>query len=86
MYAIEQLGELLLELKRPKEALEVFQRSLEDSPRRFHSLAGAGKAAEMADMQKEAVDYYTALTKMAVDGNKRPQTKHAADFLAKMTP
>jgi len=86
IYAIEQLGELLLELKRPKEALEVFQRSLEDSPRRFHSLAGAGKAAEMADMQKEAVDYYTALTKIAVDGNKRPQTKHATGFLAKMTP
>ena len=36
--------------------------------------------------QKEAVEYYTALTKMAVDGDKRSQTKHAADFLAKMTP
>ena len=83
MYAVEQLGELLLELGRPTEALEAFQRSLQDSPRRFHSLFGAGRAAEMANMNKEATQYYSTLTKMVVDGNERPQTKHAADFLAK---
>lgn len=86
VYASEQLGELLLELNRPHDALEVFRRTLEDSPQRFHALFGAGKAAEMANLQKEAADHYTMLTTMVVDTNQRPQTQHAAQFLAKLTP
>jgi len=86
VYASEQLGELLLKLNRPHDAFEVFRRGLEDSPRRFHALFGAGKAAAMANMQKEAVDYYTTLTTMVVDTNQRPQTQHAAQFLAEWTP
>jgi tetratricopeptide (TPR) repeat protein len=86
IFAIEQLGELLLELDRPGEALEAFRRSLEDSPRRFHSLAGAGRAAESADLQDEAVESYTALLEMGVDGSERPETAHAAKYLAKVSP
>ena len=57
IYGVEQLGELLLELDRPKEALAAFRRSLADSPKRFHSLFGAGRAAEMASMDEEAGEY-----------------------------
>ena len=80
---MEQLGELLLELDRPREALEAFRRSLADSPKRFHSLFGAGRAAELAKMDEEATGYYAALTEMVVAGNDRPQVQHASDFLAK---
>ena len=59
---MEQLGELLLELDRPREALEAFRRSLADSPKRFHSLFGAGRAAELTKMDQEARDYYAVLT------------------------
>jgi tetratricopeptide (TPR) repeat protein len=83
LYAVEQLGELLLELDRPREALEAFQRSLADSPKRFHSLFGAGRAAELAKMDEEATGYYAALTEMVVAGNDRPQVQHALDLLAK---
>ena len=83
LYAVEQLGELLLELDRPREALEAFRRSLADSPKRFHSLFGAGRAAELAKMDEEATGYYAALTEMVVAGNDRPQVQHASDFLAK---
>ena len=83
LYAVEQLGELLLELDRPREALEAFRRSLADSPKRFHSLFGAGRAAELAKMDEEAAKYYAALTEMVVVGNDRPQVQHASDFLAK---
>jgi hypothetical protein len=82
IYAGEQLGELLLELNRPVEALGAFRRSLQDSPRRFHSLFGAGRAAEMTQMEEEAAAYYTSLTEMVVPGGNRPQVRHATDFLA----
>ncbi len=85
LYAVEQLGELLLELDRPEEALDAFRRSLADSPKRFHSLFGAGRAAEMAKMDEEAGEYYAAVTEMVIVGNDRPQVQHAYDFLAKAT-
>ncbi len=46
--AREQLGDLLLELKRPKEALEAFRLSLTTAPQRRGSLSGAIRATEMA--------------------------------------
>jgi tetratricopeptide (TPR) repeat protein len=46
--AREQLGELLLELNRPGEALAAYESCLKTNPGRFISLAGAGLAAERA--------------------------------------
>ena len=81
LYAIEQLGDLLLELDRPDAALSAFQLALEDSPRRFRSLFGAGRAAEAAGMQTVAREYYSALTEIAI-ASDRPEVKRAASFLA----
>lgn len=81
LYAVEQLGELLLELDRPAEALDVFQRSLAVSARRFHSLFGAGRAAELAGSNEEATGYFAQLLDTVVGGSDRPQAKHAAEFL-----
>jgi tetratricopeptide (TPR) repeat protein len=44
--AREQLGELLLDLKRPEEALKEFQSALSSAPRRRGALVGAISAAE----------------------------------------
>jgi tetratricopeptide (TPR) repeat protein len=44
--AREQLGELLLDLKRPQEALQEFQAALVSAPRRRGALRGAMAAAE----------------------------------------
>jgi tetratricopeptide (TPR) repeat protein len=44
--AREQLGELLLELKRPQDALQEFQSALSSAPRRRGALVGAIAAAE----------------------------------------
>ena len=41
--AREQLGDLLLELKRPADALAAYERSLADAPKRFNTLAGAAR-------------------------------------------
>jgi tetratricopeptide (TPR) repeat protein len=45
--AREQLGELLLSLKRPQEALQEFQTALSSAPRRRGALSGAITAAEV---------------------------------------
>ena len=44
--ARELLGDLLLEQKRPAEALAAYEAALKRSPRRFNSVAGAMRAAE----------------------------------------
>lgn len=44
--AREQLGELLLKLKRPQEALQEFRAALTSAPRRRGALTGAIAAAE----------------------------------------
>jgi len=46
--AREQLGELLLEAKKPGEALAEFENALKTAPGRRGALAGAVRAAELA--------------------------------------
>jgi len=46
--AREQLGDLLLEQGRAKEALAAYEAALAVAPNRYHSLAGARRAAEQA--------------------------------------
>lgn len=69
--AREQLGDLLLLLDRPADALVEYERSLEAFPRRFHSHHGAGLAAERCGKPDVARRHYEALLAMAGDGNGR---------------
>lgn len=80
--ATEQLGYLLLAVKRPKEALAAFQNALEDSPRRFNSLYGAGQAAEAAKLSEEARTYYSQLVEISAEGTERPGVKLAQAYLS----
>jgi tetratricopeptide (TPR) repeat protein len=50
--AREQLGDLLLELKRPAEALKEFERVLTMTPQRRNAIAGAARAREIAAAEK----------------------------------
>jgi tetratricopeptide (TPR) repeat protein len=56
--ARELLGELLLELGRPGDALAEFERSLGTDPNRFRSLYGAARAAERMGDPAKAHGYY----------------------------
>ncbi|MPZ20923.1 MAG: hypothetical protein GEV06_23925 [Luteitalea sp.] len=80
--AREQLGDLLLELARPREALEAYQASLADAPKRFNSLAGAATAAERIGDRTRARRYYEELMALCGDGCERPAAKKAQAFLA----
>jgi tetratricopeptide (TPR) repeat protein len=57
----EALGDLLLELDRPADALQAYQRSLEIWPNRYHSLLGAARAAQAAGDTATARAHYTRL-------------------------
>jgi tetratricopeptide (TPR) repeat protein len=73
--ARELLGELLLELKQPSEALKEFELTLVKEPNRFRSLYGAAEAAkQMGDHPTEQL-YFEELLKVAERADKpsRPE-------------
>jgi tetratricopeptide (TPR) repeat protein len=80
MTAHEALGLLLLELGRPKEALEAFERSLRSSKNRLRSYAGAAAAAAAVGNTSAARSYYTKLVELA-DGGTRPELAPAKAYL-----
>jgi len=63
--ARELLGELLLELKRPAEALKEFEATLAKEPNRFRALYGAAEAANLAGDRAAAKKYFRELVKVA---------------------
>ena len=80
--AREMLGDMMLELGRPAEALAAYQASLKEAPNRFNSLYGAGHAAELASQPADARTYYAQL--LAVSDHAppgRPELQHAKLFL-----
>lgn len=78
----ELLADMLLELNKPAEALVAYEASLERSPRRFNSLYGAGRAAELSGNQEQAAVYYRQLVEMAAGaGTGRERLRLARAYL-----
>jgi tetratricopeptide (TPR) repeat protein len=63
MPAREMLADMLLEMKRPEQALAEYRGDLKFNPKRFNGLYGAGQAAEMAGQASQAAEYYAVLVK-----------------------
>jgi tetratricopeptide (TPR) repeat protein len=61
--AREMLGDLLLEMNKPNEALKQYELTLEKNPNRLNALFGAGKSAELIGDKEKAAFYFTALLK-----------------------
>jgi len=66
--AREMLADMLLELKRPQEALAEYKKALMLSPNRFNGLFNAGMAAEAAGDKVQAHAYYATLLKLTDNG------------------
>jgi tetratricopeptide (TPR) repeat protein len=80
----ELLGDMLLEMKRPVEALQAFETSEQHDPNRFRGLYGAGKAAALAGDQAKANSYYEKLVVLVQNADtERPELMEAKAFLAK---
>ena len=63
--ARELLGEMLLQVKRPAEALAEFETAMKKEPNRFRALYGAAQAAAAAGQRQKAGTYYASLVKIA---------------------
>jgi tetratricopeptide (TPR) repeat protein len=81
--AREMLGDMLLELKQPAEALVAFESTLRTAPNRYNSLSGAARAAKRAGDDAKAKTYYAKLLSMCehADGD-RPELEEARTLLA----
>ena len=77
----ELLGDMLLALNRPAEALVEFERSQRILPDRLNSLYGAARSAELSGSPEKAKEYYEKLVDMTVDESTRPEVEHARAFL-----
>lgn len=79
----ELLGEMLLALAQPKQALAEFERSLQRDPNRFRGIYGAARAAEAGGNLQSAREYYAKLQTLAAAGDtERPELARAKAFLA----
>jgi hypothetical protein len=82
--ARELLGEMLLELGQPAQALREFEASHKVEANRFHGLAGAARAAELAGDAVKARTYYTQLVTLAAKADtERVEMQQAKTFLGK---
>ena len=80
----ELLGELLLALNRPAQALQAFELSLKTAPNRFRGFHGAAKAAERVGNRAEAKRYYEKLVTLCSHADSdRPELAEAKAFLAR---
>jgi tetratricopeptide (TPR) repeat protein len=80
--ARELLGDMLLELKRPAEALREFESSQTREPDRFRGLHGAAKAAAESGDVTKAQRYFARLVEIAGQADPRPELAEARKFLS----
>ena len=79
--ARELLGEMLLHINKPEEALKAFELSLEVEPLRFRSVYGAANAANKTGDKINASKYYSELLKIADSSDaNRPELEDARAF------
>jgi tetratricopeptide (TPR) repeat protein len=81
--ARELLGEMLLELKQPAQAMVEFEATLRTAPNRFNALSGAARAAKLSGDNEKAKTYYARLLAICehADGD-RPELRDARSLLA----
>lgn len=75
----EALGNLFMELDRPKEALEAYKASDNIWPGRYNTLLGAARAAKKAGDKLAALNYYERLL-ASVGESERPEISEAKRF------
>jgi tetratricopeptide (TPR) repeat protein len=77
------LADMLLELKKPAEALQAYELALKDSPNRFDALYGAGHAAQAAGNAAAAQSFYAKLAAISGPGADRPELAETKSYLAR---
>jgi tetratricopeptide (TPR) repeat protein len=83
--ARELLGEMLLVMNQPARALEQFEATLRKEPRRFRSLYGAARAAQLIGSLDTSQRYFRELLEVCTNADKaaRPELQEAREAVAK---
>jgi tetratricopeptide (TPR) repeat protein len=68
--ARELLGEMLLELNQPADALEQFKTTLGKEPGRFHAIYGAAHAAQLGGNREASQKYFRELLKVCANSDE----------------
>ncbi len=76
----ELLGEMLLQLNRPAQALEQFEATLKREPNRFRALYGAARAAQLNGDREASRRYFRELLKVCEHADK-PGRKELAEAM-----
>ena len=81
--ARELLGEMLMELKRPGEALKEFEATMAKEPNRFRGVYGAARAAKEAGEHQKARIYWARLIEICARADKpgRPELREVQTLL-----
>jgi tetratricopeptide (TPR) repeat protein len=80
--AYEHLGDLLMEIHRPADALVAYKRSLGFYPRRFNTLLGAARAARATNDKMTARQFYMQLMEVAPHAERPSEMDEAKRFVA----
>ncbi len=82
--ARELLGDMLLQMNKPADALIAYEANLKNHPKRFNGLYGAGLAAEKLGNLEKAEFYYSQLNAPAKSSNSvRPEMNAVRLFFEK---
>ena len=82
--ADELLGDMLLALNKPAEALDAYEVNLKGHPGRFNGIYGAAIAAEQSGNQEKAKLYFDQLIELTKNSNcDRPELIEAKSYLSK---
>ena len=80
--APELLGDMLLELNKPEEALDAYELNLQGHPNRFNGIYGAAVAAKEVGDKAKAKMYFESLLKLVESSNSnRREIEEAKSFL-----
>ena len=80
--ARELLGDMLLQMNKPAEALQAYEADLKKQRNRFNGLYGAAKASELSNNPDKAKMYYQQLINIAnPTSNDRPELEKARQYL-----
>ncbi len=78
----ELLGDMLLGLKRPQEALTEYEASLQATPNRLRGFYGAAKAAQTVKDDQKAGVYFEKLAALTTNADTdRPEIREARQYL-----
>jgi tetratricopeptide (TPR) repeat protein len=83
--AREMLADMLLELKRPADALAEYKTDIKNSPNRFDALLGAARAAQASGDATVAQSFYAQLASICSPGADRPEIAETKSVLARQS-